>query len=599
MNAVINNPYRTLGLFGNSREKELQRQLSKLKAYTSTGKEVCFDYDFPFFGNIVRNPERVQEAASKIEQSKNKVHFALFWFLNSGHLDEAALNNLKEGHIEKATEIWEKTIKDDVVTAKNFSSISNLSTLQLGIVTFNGSFDPGKFTYSIELKGKLLLSDVFNSFVSTVIGESITINNDAVLKEFADEILQIVKPYLNKSNGLKTSQLINAFNSFPNEIRQYVSNKFTDRPLSNIENQIEKTKQKRGESPRNAEQYGEELYKNAKEDLVFLKNTWGTNNIQYQMIADKAANEILQCSIDFFNKNQDIDADNNYHEKAMKLAKLANEIAVSSRAKDRIKENINTLEEMKDREILQAIALLQSVKDAYETNKAQVNAQVRVQERSLRFGQFIDWGKVEEVIENSINWNNVIDLIKQVIPQRAIDKISKCKNVGKIKEYRILVNFLMSRLKSFLKVKVEYLNQLTVIEKIEQDLKNEEQKLESIKRTPPFSSEIKSAESQLANIKNTIFYSSEINNANYRMNEIQGFHLFRSRTERERQITEQQKIISDLQKKSNAEKQRQTVEQEQKIYALRQKSATEQQRQILNQQKIVDNLKIQYQDAKK
>ena len=135
MNAVINNPYRTLGLFGNSKERDLQRQLSKLKAYTSTGKDVCFDYDFPFLGNIVRNPDKVQEAASRIEQTKNKVHYALFWFLNSGHLDEVALNNLKESNIEKAIEIWEKTIKDDVVTAKNFASISNLSTLQLGIVT--------------------------------------------------------------------------------------------------------------------------------------------------------------------------------------------------------------------------------------------------------------------------------------------------------------------------------------------------------------------------------------------------------------------------------------------------------------------------------
>jgi len=457
MNAVINNPYRTLGLFGNSREKELQRQLSKLKAYTSTGKEVCFDYDFPFFGNIVRNPERVQEAASKIEQSKNKVHFALFWFLNSGHLDEAALNNLKEGHIEKATEIWEKTIKDDVVTAKNFSSISNLSTLQLGIVTFNGSFDPGKFTYSIELKGKLLLSDVFNSFVSTVIGESITINNDAVLKEFADEILQIVKPYLNKSNGLKTSQLINAFNSFPNEIRQYVSNKFTDRPLSNIENQIEKTKQKRGESPRNAEQYGEELYKNAKEDLVFLKNTWGANNIQYQMIADKAANEILQCSIDFFNKNQDIDADNNYHEKATKLAKLANEIAVSSRAKDRIKENINTLEEMKDREILQAIAILQSVKDAYETNKAQIHLQVAIQQRSLGYGQTINWSKVNDLIENSLDWSKVASLIKEVIPPRNVEKIKNVKNQTKLDEYKNLVKFVIEKSRYSYRQEIKYL----------------------------------------------------------------------------------------------------------------------------------------------
>ena len=344
MNAVINNPYRTLGLFGNSSEKELQKQITTIKRFAEVGKTKAFDYDFPFFGEVVRSTEKVQEAASKIEQAKNKVHYALFWFLNSGHIDEAALNNLKEGHIEKATEIWEKTLKDSTVTAKNFASISNLSTLQLGIVTYNGSFDPEKFSASIDLKGKLLLSEVFNNFVTTVIGEGISINRDIILKEFADEILQIVKPYLNKPNGIKSSQLISAFNSFPNEIKQYVSGKFTDRPLNNIENQIELTKQKRDDNPNDAEQYGEELYKNTKEDLVFLKNVWGSNNVQYQMIANKLANEILQCAVDFFIEYRDSD-EYDPGEPAMKVMKMAKAINPTGQTKSRLDENIENLQE--------------------------------------------------------------------------------------------------------------------------------------------------------------------------------------------------------------------------------------------------------------
>jgi len=344
MNAVKNNPYRTLGLFGNSSEKELQKQIATIKRFAEVGKTKAFDYDFPFFGEVVRSTEKVQEAASKIEQAKNKVHYALFWFLNSGHIDEAALNNLKEGHIEKATEIWGKTLKDSTVTAKNFAAISNLSTLQLGIVTYNGSFDPEKFSASIDLKGKLLLSEVFNNFVSTVIGEGISINRDIILKEFADEILQIVKPYLNKPNGIKSSQLISAFNSFPNEIKQYVSGKFTDSPLNNIENQIELTKQKRDDNPNDAEQYGEELYKNTKEDLVFLKNVWGSNNVQYQMIANKLANEILQCAVDFFVEYRDSD-EYDPGEPAMKVMKMAKAINPTGQTKSRLDENIENLQE--------------------------------------------------------------------------------------------------------------------------------------------------------------------------------------------------------------------------------------------------------------
>lgn len=344
MNAVKNNPYRTLGLFGNSSEKELQKQIATIKRFAEVGKTKAFDYDFPFFGEVVRSTEKVQEAASKIEQAKNKVHYALFWFLNSGHIDEAALNNLKDGHIEKATEIWEKTIKDSIVTVKNFAAISNLSTLQLGIVTYNGSFDPEKFAASIELKGKLIMSDACDSFIKTVIGEGISINRETILKEFADEVMQIIKPYLNKPNGIKSSQLISAFNSFPYEIRQYVSGKFTDRPINNIENQIEKTKQKRDDNPNDAEEYGEELYKNTKEDLVFLKNVWGTNNVQYQMIANKLANEILQCAIEFFNElqgNNDFDPG----ESAMKVMKMAKAINPTGQTKSRLDENIENVQE--------------------------------------------------------------------------------------------------------------------------------------------------------------------------------------------------------------------------------------------------------------
>ena len=37
MNAIINNPYRTLRLFGNSTEKELQKQITLLKRFAEFG----------------------------------------------------------------------------------------------------------------------------------------------------------------------------------------------------------------------------------------------------------------------------------------------------------------------------------------------------------------------------------------------------------------------------------------------------------------------------------------------------------------------------------------------------------------------------------
>lgn len=347
MSVIRNNPYRILGLFGNSSEKELQKQIATIKRFAEVGKLKAFDYDFPFLGEVDRSAEKVQEAASKIEQAKNKVHYALFWFLNNGHIDETALNNLKEGHIDKAAEIWEKTLKDTVVTSKNFSAITNLSTLQLGIVTYNGSFDTKRFATSIELKRKLLLSEAFNNFIAIVIGKDISINRDIILKEFADEILETIEPYLNKPNGLKSIELINAFNLFPNEIKQYILGKFTDRPLSNIENQIEKTKQKRIETPSKAVRYGEKLFNESKEDLLSLKKILYSENLQLQVTINKVAQEILQCAIDFFVHYKD-NVEYDPGEEALRLMKIAKSLSPTGQVKSRIDENLENIQQWID-----------------------------------------------------------------------------------------------------------------------------------------------------------------------------------------------------------------------------------------------------------
>lgn len=458
MNAVKNNPYRTLGLFGNSTEKELQKQIATIKRFAEVGKTKSFDFDFPFLGEVIRDTEMVQEAASRIEQAKNKVHYALFWFLNNGHIDELALNILKEGNVEKAEEIWEKTLKDLTINNKNFSAASNLATLQLAVVTKNGSFDPEKFLSSIELKGKLLTSKAFNDFVSTVAGEGITINHDAALKDFIDEVLLIIKPFILKPiqksgliagvsengigfygwengdfyfgefkegnrtgfgiylwqsgdcyyggfnsnnkegegiyiypdgsksigkwvngkyqkneehdsdlcvqtvkrktkelkqksginfNYITTAQLINAFKSFPPEIRQYTASKFVDRPLNALETSIDSTRQKRDDNPSEAAKYGEELFNKTKSDVALLKNILGENNVQFQMILNKLAQEILQCSIDYFNELND-SSNLDPGDRALKLLNIAKSLNPTGQVKARIEENEEVIQEWVD-----------------------------------------------------------------------------------------------------------------------------------------------------------------------------------------------------------------------------------------------------------
>jgi len=70
------------------------------------------------------------------------------------------------------------------------------------------------------------------------------------------------------------------------------------------------------------------------------------------------ANEIMQCGIDYFNANQENDSNENHLESAQKLTKLADSIAIGRLTKDRAKDSLATLAEMKDKELSQAIEVL-------------------------------------------------------------------------------------------------------------------------------------------------------------------------------------------------------------------------------------------------
>src|SRR6202007_3137953 len=98
----------------------------------------------------------------------------------------------------------------------------------------------------------------------------------------------------------------------------------------------------------NAANAGHELYESTKNAIAQLRQTLGLDNQKYVRIADKVANEILQCSIDYFNYYQENESDIDYFESAWELAKSTEAIAVGKLTLDRIADSLNKLEEMKD-----------------------------------------------------------------------------------------------------------------------------------------------------------------------------------------------------------------------------------------------------------
>lgn len=347
MNIIKQNPFRILGLTGNATEKELQKQIGIIKRYAEVGKTKPFDYDFEFIGDFTRTSDEIQQASNSIGQAHKKLLYSLFWFVNNNQFDEVAFNHLKERDTDKAIEIWNKTLKEEI-TSKNYSSYLNLSTLYIALSSIDDQIELQKLQAGISLKGNLIHSENLKDFSKLVTGNGIANDPIEISKKFVDEVIELLKPYLNKRNGVSTNDLISLFNTFPASIKKYISAKFTEIPISSIENKIEKTTRKRKDNPNDAEEYGEELYKSTKTDVTLLKKLMGSSNVQFQMIANKLANEILQCSIGFFNKHRDENSEFDPGDDAIKITKYAKSIGATGHTKDRIIEAMSSIQEWVD-----------------------------------------------------------------------------------------------------------------------------------------------------------------------------------------------------------------------------------------------------------
>lgn len=421
MELIQNNPYRIAGILSNATERELQRNKSRFLKFAEVGKEIESEYDFNSCLQLInRNKDNLTHAFSHIQQNQDKVNFALFWFLNGSPFDKTAIEYLKNGDEEKAVEIWEKVTQNKEVNSKNFSAFNNLGTYKLLSQTQD------EIKEGIEAKIKLIESEYFENFVHSVADETFTIDNEKQIEKLVDELLTQFK------NQYSSSETLQLFSNCNGSTQKYLSKKFTEEPIHNIESQIESTKNKRNKNKSEAYQSGLNLATKCKSDLVLLQSLLGTTDLKYKTIADQLANEIMQCGIDYFNESQENDSSDNYLESAQKLTKIADRIAVGKLTKDRAKDSLASLEEMKDKSLSQTVELLQSVKDAYETNETTIRRQVKELEETdveIRLGmKSINQFAVEDNIKNSINWKEVNNLLNAVLDDNSLEKIKGSSN---------------------------------------------------------------------------------------------------------------------------------------------------------------------------
>jgi hypothetical protein len=417
MQIITHNPYRILGILANASAREKERQLRQMKQYLEAEQQPPQnDYSFPALGTINRTLKNVTDAASKLNLDSDKMNAALFWFWKGNEItDEPAFDALKEGDINTARQIWEKLIiepKEDEkkqwkeVTDRNYSAFHNCFILQF----------LNKTNWALMANLIFLESDYWVELKKQATDETFKTTK----KELQLNFLNIIADGIEKRNiEFSLKDLIDIikdenFSAKPDFLK-IIAQKFTKA----ITEQIESACKQRRTNKSDAAKAAENLYNQTKDDLERLKSVLDVGSLSYSNIADKVANEILQCSIDFFNDSQEKELNNNYHERSEKLAKLAQGVAVGNMIKERIKDELQTLERMKNKEIVQAIDVWKMIKKAYDDIKFNRGLQINIH-------------KV----------NNILD---EVLTPDTIKKIELCSNYSLLNEYIDILDFMIGR----------------------------------------------------------------------------------------------------------------------------------------------------------
>ena len=337
------NPFRVIGISSNSGQKIIQKNLSKLKAFSKIGKSKEFDYDLSFLNlaTIDRSFDIISKVESRILLDENKLKYSLFWFQDITSFDSIALANLIKGDSGKALEIWAKTMKSGEVNSKNFSAFNNTSTLLLFLQLEssktdqfkNDSVSISKLKQALDQKIKLIKSDYFVEFCLSI-GVKSEINTTEIQKIFTETMLEIL------NQNFTNKQLLELVSGLNADLYESINSSLVKEPISNIKEQLKISAAALKDNVKEGLVIGKILIKNTVSDIRYLKETLGVVHYNYESLADKLANQILQCGINFFNDTGD---DQTY----LSSYKYALSIAPNEKTKTRAKETIKHCEDEK------------------------------------------------------------------------------------------------------------------------------------------------------------------------------------------------------------------------------------------------------------
>lgn len=341
LDIIANNPFRTLGVYSNSKQADIVKNVSRMKAYLNVGRAVDFPTDMQvILPDLSRTVESAQAAQAAINLPNDKIQYALFWFCNADAVDATGLNNLASGDAEKAQSIFARR--------ESFSSLVNRAVLALIKSDYQAAYNAySQLVHDYTYRGQ---------FCASVCGDTFQISEDDLSHLFLDELLKEVKA--GTLLGIVTNDTD----------KSYVREKAVQEPLLIINREIAKAKNVSASDAPASLRAGRALIRNTRTALSSLRSIFGAGNIQYQSVADNLAKQILQCGINYYNNSDD----DNDVDCGLELQEYALSIAAGQMTKDRCQKNVDILRKKKTQaafaeDIEAIVSELKSLQSAYSS----------------------------------------------------------------------------------------------------------------------------------------------------------------------------------------------------------------------------------------
>lgn len=309
--AILNNPYRILGVYSNSPKKEQVANKGKMQAFLRVKKSMPFKLDLQgILPDVQRTQDLVDYADSELALPAGQIKHAQFWFINKTPIDGVAFNHLTDGNINSAIDFWKKST--------NMSSLQNLFVCYLIKEDYKSA---------IIHCAILLYNEYAKEFVATI-DENASISKDTLIQTIIDTI---------SSDGI---DLLSISGEIVDDTwKKLIETKKVEPLITQLNAHVADAKSAKGNGDKARLNAGNKLKIASKPLLATLNSILSSNDTRYQIIADKVAQEVLQCSIDYYNDTEDVDSP----AKALPLCEYAMSIAVGNAAKQRCEQNYDVI----------------------------------------------------------------------------------------------------------------------------------------------------------------------------------------------------------------------------------------------------------------